>query len=434
MQLDEIVTMLRNIGNKLQLLHVFTITDVHRMPFDMAVLKAIISSFKMREDSDADGEQRMLRMKALGPLLPTDVPLHHNARRERGGNPLYLGKRIVVSDKQVPWSFAWPDYNPSDFTAQVVIDNSALLSTGNKWADPAELQGSAVKPGFESLLAEVRERTTYTGGPRGEKLRRSLATAISFDAAGVPLNPHGRTGLRGRGLLGKWGPNHAADPIVTRYLGSQLQMVAIKRNDTGDWAIPGGMVDEGETVSVTLKREFTEEAGGHMEQSSKARFNELTTELFKHGDLVYRGCECQSFEPGTRPADWLIPCLPLLGQMSTTRAILTTHGWRRLRTTSTAAMSWVRCCSSGRETTRGKSRGSTSTQRQSIGMGRLPCPFAAAATRDLPCTMNCAPLRCLCKNAACAAPLHYLTLSPTPSGTATSTQTTASGWRRSQRR
>lgn len=29
-------------------------------------------------------------------------------------------------------------------------------------------------------------------------------------------NPTGRTGLTGRGLLGRWGPNHAADPIVTR--------------------------------------------------------------------------------------------------------------------------------------------------------------------------------------------------------------------------
>ena len=26
----------------------------------------------------------------------------------------------------------------------------------------------------------------------------------------------GRTGIVGRGLLGKWGPNHAVDPIVTR--------------------------------------------------------------------------------------------------------------------------------------------------------------------------------------------------------------------------
>ena len=29
-------------------------------------------------------------------------------------------------------------------------------------------------------------------------------------------NPVGRTGIRGRGCLGRWGPNHAADPIVTR--------------------------------------------------------------------------------------------------------------------------------------------------------------------------------------------------------------------------
>ena len=34
---------------------------------------------------------------------------------------------------------------------------------------------------------------------------------------GRPRNPIGRTGITGRGQLGKWGPNHAADPIVTRY-------------------------------------------------------------------------------------------------------------------------------------------------------------------------------------------------------------------------
>ena len=33
---------------------------------------------------------------------------------------------------------------------------------------------------------------------------------------GIPINPCGRTGVSGRGQLGKWGPNHAADPIVTR--------------------------------------------------------------------------------------------------------------------------------------------------------------------------------------------------------------------------
>ena len=69
-----------------------------------------------------------------------------------------------------------------------------------------------------------------------------------------PLNIRGRTGLQGRGVLGRYGPNHAADPIVTRWKrdekGKQvyepssgrpvLQFVAIQRRDTSEWAIPGG--------------------------------------------------------------------------------------------------------------------------------------------------------------------------------------------------
>ena len=58
--------------------------------------------------------------------------------------------------------------------------------------------------------------------------------------------------MTGRGTLGKWGPNQAANPIVTRFnpeVPGELQVVAIKRKDTGDWALPGGMVDDGELVS-----------------------------------------------------------------------------------------------------------------------------------------------------------------------------------------
>ena len=34
----------------------------------------------------------------------------------------------------------------------------------------------------------------------------------------VPLNPTGRTGLSGRGLLDFWGPNHSVEAIITRLL------------------------------------------------------------------------------------------------------------------------------------------------------------------------------------------------------------------------
>lgn len=114
---------------------------------------------------------------------------------------------------------------------------------------------------------------------------------------GYPLNPFGRTGLRGRGLLGRWGPNHAADPIVTRWKldaqGQQvvnessglpmLQMCAIERHDCGEWAIPGGMVDPGEVVSTTLKREFLEEA------MASTAGTDVIESFFAGGTEIYKG-------------------------------------------------------------------------------------------------------------------------------------------------
>ena len=39
-----------------------------------------------------------------------------------------------------------------------------------------------------------------------------------------------------------------------------LKFVSIFRKKDSEWAIPGGMVDPGENISQTLKREFAEEA------------------------------------------------------------------------------------------------------------------------------------------------------------------------------
>lgn len=55
--------------------------------------------------------------------------------------------------------------------------------------------------------------------------------------------------VSGRGLLGRWGPNHAGDPVVTRWAKDAdkkvLEIILIKRRDTGERALPGGMVDAG---------------------------------------------------------------------------------------------------------------------------------------------------------------------------------------------
>ena len=82
-----------------------------------------------------------------------------------------------------------------------------------------------------------------------------------FVSAMLPINPYGPTGIGGRGLLGKWGPNHAADPIIISYdsLRNVYQLLAIERADTpGVWALPGGMQDN-ECISKTVTRELKEE-------------------------------------------------------------------------------------------------------------------------------------------------------------------------------
>jgi hypothetical protein len=76
----------------------------------------------------------------------------------------------------------------------------------------------------------------------------------------VAAQPTGRTGRTGRNL-GSWGENQAADPIVVAGDGPARRVLLIRRSDCGQWAIPGGMVDPGETAPAALVRELREETG-----------------------------------------------------------------------------------------------------------------------------------------------------------------------------
>lgn len=174
-------------------------------------------------------------------MMTAIVAQHVKSRLEKPG--LYPPRNggTPVPATLAPWSTPYPDYAPGEpFTAQVVLDNAKP----GGWADPADPKDI------------TREIKSYTG-------------PLQQDAAGRPLNPMGRTGIAGRGLLGRWGPNFAADPIVVRQNPEtgQLEMLAIRRKDTGQWAIPGGMVDEGEAITQTLAREFKEEAGVKLDMS-----------------------------------------------------------------------------------------------------------------------------------------------------------------------
>lgn len=144
-------------------------------------------------------------------------------------------RRALVPDDQVDWDTELEDYAPPYI--DLPRGGTSFRKEGDNPdpADPSEVES------FNSLeVFEVRR-----------------------DQAGYPLNPLGRTGLSGRGMLDKWGPTQAADPVVTREnpdLGG-LEVLLVTREDTGEAALPGGKVETGELPWQTAGRELGEEAG-----------------------------------------------------------------------------------------------------------------------------------------------------------------------------
>ena len=93
--------------------------------------------------------------------------------------------------------------------------------------------------------------------------RSSCSGPLHFSAEGRPLNPCGRTGLGGRGFFWRWGPNLAVDPIITRVNpGTRaLEFALVKREDTGQWGLPGGMVRAHESPGEAMQRIVAEKTG-----------------------------------------------------------------------------------------------------------------------------------------------------------------------------
>lgn len=138
------------------------------------------------------------------------------------------------------WSVPWPSYAPVDITPPELQPGRGLAgSVGAGWAEPHT---------DPAALPDLAER------------RAAALIPYGLDAEGRPLNPAGRTGRSGRDL-GRWGENTAADPIVVAGTGPDRHVLLIRRSDCGQWAIPGGMVDPGETAPAALVRELREETG-----------------------------------------------------------------------------------------------------------------------------------------------------------------------------
>jgi 8-oxo-dGTP pyrophosphatase MutT (NUDIX family) len=92
-----------------------------------------------------------------------------------------------------------------------------------------------------------------------------LGLGLELDSRDRPLHPWLTDMIEdpaigvvtGKGFYRKWGPNKTADPILV-YRDSIL---LVKRNDTANWALPGGFIEPGDTPDEAAIRECQEETG-----------------------------------------------------------------------------------------------------------------------------------------------------------------------------
>lgn len=251
-----------------QLVHVFSLQDQRMQSLQTSILNAVVSSCKLRSDRNArqrNSAKATHKVKSkVGALArPATPPVHQKAR----SNVRYSTSSIArqeLRDDEVHWRVPLQSYCPPFHEDPILAQHRADLPHPSKqWADPPKEALNA------KWQADIRARKTFERGG-----------LVDFDdAAGLPRNPRGRTGLGGRGLLGKWGPNLAADAIVTRLHPQthQLQMVAVERMDEpGMWSLPGGFFDAGETPIAAVKREFMEETGDFGEDTEgQEDFNQV---------------------------------------------------------------------------------------------------------------------------------------------------------------
>ncbi|KAM7106683.1 transient receptor potential cation channel subfamily M member 2 isoform 7-T7 [Ciconia maguari] len=208
------------------------------------IMKALQGNdFSSGEDMPPVGFSKASEMKEvdLEGKPEESQPLYHVLAR----NLLYPGShtpRFPVPDEKVPWEVDFPLYNPPAYSA----DHKDMAVQ-----DP-------FSPSLDSLLKI--NYNTMDG-----LIDRQSFHGLYAVQDGLPLNPMGRTGLRGRGRLRCFGPNHALHPIVTRWrrnldgsiirksLKKMLEVLVAQYPLSDVWALPGGSLEPGETLPLKLK-------------------------------------------------------------------------------------------------------------------------------------------------------------------------------------
>ncbi|CAF3687580.1 unnamed protein product [Rotaria sp. Silwood1] len=171
----------------------------------------------------------------------------------------YENESPVIADTDATSSvpITQPDlYEAIETPATTVTNDIIIPFTDFKWNQIVELQ---LSNGNKIIM----DRTTWIKSPEDN----TSPTYPLDPQLSIPLNPMGRTGVRGRGALIRWGPNKSIMAVITRWkmhhgeialIDGQriLQALVFKHKSTNDWKLPGGKILGVESPYNAICRSF----------------------------------------------------------------------------------------------------------------------------------------------------------------------------------
>jgi ADP-ribose pyrophosphatase len=192
--------------------------------YKIALLKYALHtlSFDKRRGRGECDLPQLMHALCSAELLAFELVTDDYHLRIRGERPPSYPPRQRVSLDQALWAVSCEEYDPPYHVDSTVIDNDRTCIDGG-WADPED----ADVP--DSIYSEE------VSAPR--------------DSEGKLLNPRGRTGLRGRGLLGRWGANLAVSVVVTRRNPETdgIELLVGRKAGRVNLSLPRGFVLPGES-------------------------------------------------------------------------------------------------------------------------------------------------------------------------------------------
>ncbi|XP_078514884.1 transient receptor potential cation channel subfamily M member 2-like [Lissotriton helveticus] len=248
-KVDTVVTLLEFEQEKQSRMMEQRLVQLEEQVFQSTVaLSWIMKSLMEKGFASKEKAPVMVNLRSIEAEDPTSGNKSENSKSEYHVNSrqlMYPGSnvnRFPVPDELVPWEVDFPGYNPPFHIAE---------REGRGTYDPwAETSGSEPKREYNSKTKLIN-------------LESACGKYTVKD--GLPLNPMGRTGLRGVGSLRWNGPNHCLHPVLTRWkkntngsisrkdMKKVLEVLVVKRVGAERWGLPGGTLGPGEKLPSKLK-------------------------------------------------------------------------------------------------------------------------------------------------------------------------------------